>query len=176
MLIAYDAHVARQADHGGVDITLVGDTAGDKPLGYEDTSPVTVGETLSNTAAVDHAVENAMAAGDMPFGSRGMSVETSVDDAVRLMKEAGADAVKLETAPHGDTTIEVIDRLTELGVPVQRYVGLTPQRMNQIGGGYVRSRDHSSSTAVETAERLEAAGTFVSPRDCDRGDRTGTAS
>jgi 3-methyl-2-oxobutanoate hydroxymethyltransferase len=165
MLTAYDAPIARQVDRGGVDMILVGDTAGDNHLGYEDTIPVTMEESLSNTAAVNRAVENAMVIGDMPLGSYGQSMETSVDNAMQFMKEAGADAVKIETAPHGDTTIEIIDRLTELGVPVQGHIGLTPQRMNQIGGGYVQGRDHSSSAAidalVETAERLEEAGVFA---------------
>lgn len=165
MLTAYDAPIARQVDRGGVDMILVGDTTGDNHLGYDDTIPVTMEEALSNTAAVDRAVEDAMVIGDMPFGSYGQSMETSVDNAMRFMKEAGADAVKLETAPHGDTTIEIIDRLTELGVPVQGHIGLTPQRMNQIGGGYVQGRNHSSSAAidalVETAERLEEAGVFA---------------
>ncbi|WP_217643681.1 3-methyl-2-oxobutanoate hydroxymethyltransferase [Natrinema salaciae] len=80
------------------------------------------------------------------------------------MKEAGADAVKIETAPHGETTIEIVDRLTELGIPVQGHVGLTPQWMRQIGGGYVQGRDHETSAAVdalvETATKLEAAGAF----------------
>nr|WP_254524712.1 3-methyl-2-oxobutanoate hydroxymethyltransferase [Natrinema caseinilyticum] len=165
MLTAYDAPIARQVDRGGVDMILVGDTAGDNHLGYDDTIPVTMDEALSNTAAVDRAVEDAMVVADMPFGSYGQSMETSVDNAVRFLKEAGADAVKLETAPHGETTIEIIDRLTELGIPVQGHVGLTPQRMNQIGGGYIQGRNHSSSAAVdalvETAERLEAAGAFA---------------
>jgi len=165
MLTAYDAPIARQVDRGGVDMILVGDTAGDNHLGYEDTIPVTMEEAVSNTAAVDRAVEDAMVIGDMPFGSYGQSMETAVDNAVRFMKEAGADAVKLETAPHGETTIEIIDRLTELGIPVQGHIGLTPQRMNQIGGGYIQGRNHSSSAAVdalvETAERLEEAGVFA---------------
>lgn len=165
MLTAYDAPIAKQVDRGGVDMILVGDTAGDNHLGYDDTIPVTMDEAVSNTAAVDRAVEDAMVIGDMPFGSYGQSIERSVDNAVRFMKEAGADAVKLETAPHGDTTIEIIDRLTELGIPVQGHIGLTPQRMNQIGGGYIQGRDHSSSAAmdalVETAERLEQAGVFA---------------
>lgn len=165
MLTAYDAPIARQVDRGGVDMILVGDSAGDNHLGYDDTIPLTMDEALSNTAAVDRAVEDAMVVGDMPFGSYGQSMETSVDNAVRFLKEAGADAVKLETAPHGDTTIEIIDRLTELGIPVQGHIGLTPQRMNQIGGGYVQGRNHSSSAAVdalvETAERLADAGVFA---------------
>ena len=165
MLTAYDAPIARLVDRGGVDMILVGDSAGDNHLGYDDTIPLTLDEALSNTAAVDRAVEDAMVIGDMPFGSYGQSMETAVDNAVRFMKEAGADAVKLETAPHGETTIEIIDRLTELGIPVQGHIGLTPQRMNQIGGGYVQGRNHSSSAAVEalveTAEELVDAGVFA---------------
>lgn len=164
MLTAYDAPIATQVDRGGVDMILVGDTAGDNHLGYNDTIPVTMEEAISNTAAVNRAVEDAMVIGDMPFGSYGQSMETSVENAVRFIKEAGADAVKLETPPNGNTTLEIIDRLTELGVPVQGHIGLTPQRMNQIGGGYIQGRDHSSSAAtdalVETAEQLEEVGVF----------------
>ncbi|QCS44479.1 3-methyl-2-oxobutanoate hydroxymethyltransferase [Natrinema versiforme] len=164
MLTAYDAPIARQVDEGGVDMILVGDSAGDNHLGYDDTVPVTLDEALSNTAAVDRAVEDAMVIGDMPFLSYGTSLEESVKNAGRFMKEAGADAVKLETAPYGKTTIEIVSRLTELGMPVVGHIGLTPQRMNQIGGGYVQGRgDGSSATVealVETAEELEDAGAF----------------
>jgi len=81
MLTAYDAPIARQVDRGGVDMILVGDTAGHNHLGYEDTIPVTMEEALSNTAAVDRAVENAMVIGDMPFGSYGQSMEATVENA-----------------------------------------------------------------------------------------------
>ncbi len=164
MLTAYDAPIARQVDRGGVDMILVGDSAGDNHLGYDDTLPVTLEEALSNTAAVDRAVEDAMVIADMPFLSYGASLETSVENAGRFMKEAGADAVKLETAPRGETTVDIVARLTELGVPVVGHIGLTPQRMKQIGGGYVQGRgDGSSATVealVETAEQLEDAGAF----------------
>jgi 3-methyl-2-oxobutanoate hydroxymethyltransferase len=164
MLTAYDAPIARLVDEAGVDLILVGDSAGDNHLGYDDTLPVTVEEALSNTAAVDRAVEEAMVIADLPFGSYGGSIAGSVETATRFLKEAGADAVKLETAPRGEVTVDVVDRLTELGVPVMGHVGLTPQRMRQIGGGYVQGRDHAQSTTVEalveTAERLAAAGAF----------------
>jgi 3-methyl-2-oxobutanoate hydroxymethyltransferase len=164
MLTAYDAPIARLVDEAGVDLILVGDSAGDNHLGYDDTLPVTVEEALSNTAAVDRAVEDAMVIADLPFGSYGGSIAGSVETATRFLKEAGADAVKLETAPRGEVTVDVVDRLTELGVPVMGHVGLTPQRMRQIGGGYVQGRDHAQSTTVEalveTAERLAAAGAF----------------
>jgi 3-methyl-2-oxobutanoate hydroxymethyltransferase len=164
MLTAYDAPIARQVDNGGVDMILVGDSAGDNHLGYDDTLQVTLDEALSNTAAVDRAVENAMVIGDLPFLSYGSSMEESVKNAGQFMKEAGADAVKLETPPHGKITIEIIDRLTELGMPVQGHIGLTPQRMNQIGGGYVQGRGDERSTTVEslidTAKQIEEAGAF----------------
>lgn len=165
MLTAYDAPIARQVDAGGVDMILVGDSAGDNHLGYDDTLPLTLDEALSNTAAVDRAVENAMVIGDMPFLTYGTSIDESVKNAGRFMKEAGADAVKLETAPYGETTIEIIDRLTELGMPVMGHIGLTPQRMNQIGGAYIQGRDHTSSASadalVETAQQLVEAGVFA---------------
>jgi 3-methyl-2-oxobutanoate hydroxymethyltransferase len=164
MLTAYDAPIARQVDRGGVDMVLVGDSAGDNHLGHDDTLPVTLEEALSNTAAVDRAVEDAMVVADLPFGSYGGSMEQSVGTATRFMKEAGADAVKLETAPGGETTVDIVDRLTELGVPVMGHVGFTPQRTGQIGGNYVQGRDHDQSAAVdplvETAEALAAAGAF----------------
>ena len=164
MLTAYDAPIARQVDAGGVDAILVGDSAGDNHLGYEDTLPVTLEEALSNTAAVSRAVEDALVIGDLPFLTYGTSIAESVENAGRFLKEAGADAVKLETAPYGETTIEIVERCTELGIPVQGHVGFTPQRANEIGGAYVQGRDRDASVdseaIVETARRLEAAGAF----------------
>jgi 3-methyl-2-oxobutanoate hydroxymethyltransferase len=164
MLTAYDAPIARQVDAAGVDMILVGDSAGDNHLGYDDTLPVTLDEALSNTAAVVRGTEDAFVVADLPFLSYGTSMAESVENAGRFLKEAGADAVKLETAPYGETTIEIVDRLTELGIPVQGHVGLTPQRRNQIGGSYVQGRDTDTSTTeealLETAQRLEDAGAF----------------
>ena len=165
MLTAYDAPIAAQVDAGGVDMILVGDSAADNHMGHDDTLPLTMSEALSNTATVDRAVESAMVIGDMPFGSYGASMEQSVENATRFMKEAGADAIKLETAPHGETTIDIIDRLTELGIPAMGHVGFTPQRMHQIGGPYIQGRGHTSSAhidaLVDTAETLEDAGVFA---------------
>jgi len=164
MLTAYDAPIARQVDAAGVDMILVGDSAGDNHLGYDDTLPVTLEEALSNTASVVRGTEEAFVVADLPFLSYGTSMAESVENAGRFLKEAGADAVKLETAPYGETTIEIVDRLTELGIPVQGHVGLTPQRRNQIGGSYVQGRDTDTSTTedalLETAQRLEEAGAF----------------
>ena len=164
MLTAYDAPIARQVDRAGVDMILVGDSAGDNHLGYDDTLPVTMEEALSNTGAVVRGTQEAFIVADMPFLSYGTSLSESVENAGRFLKEADADAVKLETAPYGEATIEIVDRCTELGIPVQGHVGLTPQRENQIGGAYVQGRDTDTSTTgealVETAQRLEEAGAF----------------
>lgn len=164
MLTAYDAPVARQVDRAGVDMILVGDSAGDNHLGYDDTLPVTLEEALSNTAAVVRGTDEAFVVADMPFLSYGTSMAESVENAGRFLKEAGADAVKLETAPYGETTVEIVDRLTELGIPVQGHIGLTPQRTNQIGGSYVQGRETDTSTTeealVETSRRLAEAGAF----------------
>ena len=164
MLTAYDAPIARQVDRAGVDMILVGDSAGDNHLGYDDPLPVTMEEALSNTGAVVRGTREAFIVADMPFLSYGTSLSESVENAGRFLKEADADAVKLETAPYGEATIEIVDRCTELGIPVQGHVGLTPQRENQIGGTYVQGRDTDTSTTgealVETAQRLEEAGAF----------------
>lgn len=164
MLTAYDAPIATQVDRGGVDLILVGDTAGHNHMGYDDTLPVTLEEQLSNTASVVRGTDEAMIVGDMPFLSYGTSLSESVENAGRFLKEAGADAVKLETAPGGDATIEIVDRCTELGIPVQGHLGLTPQRMNELGGPVIQGREGPDTafadTLVETAERLEEAGIF----------------
>ena len=163
-LTAYDAPTARLVDGSGVDMILVGDSAGNVQLGYDSTLPVTLEEALSNTAAVSRAVSDAMVIGDMPFLSYGTSMEASVHNAGRFLKEADADAVKLETAPHGDTTIDIIDRLTELGIPVQGHIGYTPQREHELGGAVIQGSDRERSANVDdlvtTAERLVNAGVF----------------
>ena len=164
MLTAYDATMARLVDAGGVDMILVGDSAADNHHGYPDTIPLTMDEALSNTAAVTRAVEDAMVIADLPFLSYGTSIADSVTNAGRFMKEADADAVKLETPPGGSMTVEIVERLTELGIPVMGHVGLTPQHIPQLGGAFVQGRDHDRSAPaadiVDTATRLEAAGAF----------------
>jgi 3-methyl-2-oxobutanoate hydroxymethyltransferase len=164
MLTAYDAPIARLVDRSGVDIVLVGDSAGHNHLGYGDTLQVTMAEALSNTAAVVRGTEEALVLADLPFMSYGASVESSVESAGRFPKEAGADGVKLETAPEGGITVDIVDRLTTLGIPVQGHLGLTPQRVKEMGGPVVQGREGADSAfadqVVETACDLEAAGIF----------------
>lgn len=164
MLTAYDATFARLVERGGVDMILVGDSAGDNQLGYDSTIPVTMDQAVSNTAAVVRGTEQALVIGDMPFGSYGASIERSVENATRFLKEAGAGGVKLETAPGGERTVELVERLTEIGIPVQGHVGLTPQRSHELGGAVVQGRAGPASEyadrLVQTASRLVEAGVF----------------
>lgn len=164
MLTAYDAEMARLVDQGGVDMILVGDSAADNHHGYEDTLSLTLEEALSNTAAVVRGVDEAMVVADLPFLSYGTTIGESTRNAGRFLKEARADAVKLETPPGGETSIELIDRLTELGIPVQGHIGFTPQQMRELGGAVIQGRGDARSASVDalvdTAERLEAAGVF----------------
>lgn len=164
MLTAYDAEIARLVDAGGVDMVLVGDSAADNHHGYADTLSLTVEEALSNTAAVVRGVEEAFVVADLPFLAYGTDEAESIRNAGRFLKEARADAVKLETPPNGDTSITLIERLTELGIPVQGHIGFTPQRNRALGGAVVQGRGNARSASadalVATAERLEAAGVF----------------
>lgn len=164
MLTAYDAEMARLVEAGGVDMILVGDSAADNHHGYEDTLGLTLEEALSNTAAVNRGIESTLVIADLPFLSYGTSTETSIENAGRFIKEAGADAVKLETAPHGDATISLIDQLTELGIPVQGHIGYTPQHVRTMGGAVIQGRDEGQSSGeevlLETAQRLVDAGVF----------------
>ena len=164
MITAYDTPTASLVDAAGVDMILVGDSAGDNHLGYDDTLPLSLEEALSNTGAVVRGTEEAMVIADLPFMTYGASLEQSVESAGRFVKEEGADAVKLETAPGGEITVEAVERLTELGIPVQGHVGLTPQRMNEMGGPMIQGRDGPDSEEadelVETSRRLADAGVF----------------
>ena len=159
MLTAYDALTARIIDDCGVDIILVGDSMGTTVLGYDDTLPVTLVEAKSRTAAVARGTEDALVVADMPFLSVGVDESESVRNAGEMLKEADADAVKLESGPH---TVELTERLTQLGIPVMAHLGLTPQHVNQLGG-YTRQ-----GTTTEAAEEIlalardhETAGAFA---------------
>ena len=159
MLTAYDALTARIIDDCGVDIILVGDSMGTTVLGYEDTLPVTLAEAKSRTAAVARGVDDALVVADMPFLSVGVDERETIRNAGEMLKEAGADAVKLESGPH---TVEITKRITQLGIPVMAHLGLTPQHVNQLGG---YSRQGTTTEAAEEILRLarehEAAGAFA---------------
>jgi 3-methyl-2-oxobutanoate hydroxymethyltransferase len=158
MITAYDAPTASLVDEADVDVVLVGDSVGNASLGYESTLPVTVDEMASRTGAVVRGTDDALVVADMPFLSVGTSRETSVENAGRMIKEEGADAVKLESGPH---TVELTERLVQLGIPVMAHLGLTPQHVNQLGG-YTRqgTTDDAAQRIIDLAAEHERAGAF----------------
>ena len=158
VLTAYDAPTASIVDEAGIDVVLVGDTMGEVVLGYESTLPVTMEDVLGRTAAVARAAEEALVVADMPFLSYGTDLATGIENAGRLLKEADADAVKIESGPH---TVELTERLVEVGIPVMAHLGLTPQHVNQLGGYRRQGTDARSADRIrELAREHEAAGAF----------------
>jgi len=159
MLTAYDALTARIIDDCGVDVILVGDSMGTTVLGYDDTLPVTLTEAKSRTAAVARGVDNALVVADMPFLSVGVDERETIRNAGEMLKDAGADAVKLESGPH---TVEITERLTQLGIPVMAHLGLTPQHVNQLGG-YTRqgTTTEAANEILALATDHEKAGAFA---------------
>ncbi|TQQ79783.1 3-methyl-2-oxobutanoate hydroxymethyltransferase [Halonotius terrestris] len=159
MLTAYDAHTASVIDDAGIDILLVGDSMGTEALGYDSTLPVTVEDVESRTAAVARGSDDALVVADMPFLSVGVDESETIRNAGRMLKEAGADAVKLESGPH---TVEITDQLTHLGIPVMAHLGLTPQHVNQLGG-YTRqgTTEAAAEEILSLARAHEEAGAFA---------------
>jgi ketopantoate hydroxymethyltransferase (EC 2.1.2.11) len=159
MLTAYDAQTARLIDDAGIDILLVGDSMGTEALGYDSTLPVTVEDVERRTAAVARGSDDALVVADMPFLSVGVDESETVRNAGRMLKDAGADAVKLESGPH---TVEITDHLTHLGIPVMAHLGLTPQHVNQLGG-YTRqgTTEAAAEEILSLARAHEDAGAFA---------------
>jgi 3-methyl-2-oxobutanoate hydroxymethyltransferase len=159
MVTAYDAPGARFAEQAGVDILLVGDTAGMVVLGHDGTVPVTMDEMLFLTRAVSGAVERPLVVGDMPFGSYHVSDEDAVRNAIRFIKEAGADVVKLEGAGPSLTRVRSI---ASAGIGVMGHIGLTPQSETILGGFKTQGRTAAKAQQLlSDALALEAAGCFA---------------
>ncbi|MGH9716513.1 MAG: 3-methyl-2-oxobutanoate hydroxymethyltransferase [Candidatus Acidiferrales bacterium] len=158
-LTAYDYPTARLLDDAGVDIVLVGDSLGMVVLGYDSTLPVTMDEMVHHIRAVRRGTHRALLVADMPYGSFHVSLDESVRNAVHLVKEGGAEAVKVEG---GERRIELIARLVEAEIPVMGHVGLTPQSINALGGFHVRGKTRDAARQVERdARAVEAAGAFA---------------
>ncbi|MFA1609981.1 3-methyl-2-oxobutanoate hydroxymethyltransferase [Halobellus rubicundus] len=158
MLTAYDAPTAELVDEAGIDSVLVGDSLGNAMLGYDSTIPVTMDDVARATAAVARAVDEALVISDLPFLSYGVDPAESVANAGRLLKEAGAQAVKIESGPH---TVELTERLTQVGIPVMAHLGLTPQHVHGIGG-YARqgTTEEQAAEILDLAEAHQEAGAF----------------
>ncbi len=159
MVTAYDFPSGRIADEAGVELVLVGDSAGMVVLGNESTVPVTMEELLMLTRAVTRGAKRPLVIADMPFGSFQVSDEVAIDNAVRFVKEAGADAVKLEGA---GPTLSRVQAIVGAGVPVMGHVGLTPQSATMLGGFKAQGRTAEKAERLyEDALALEAAGCFA---------------
>jgi 3-methyl-2-oxobutanoate hydroxymethyltransferase len=159
MVTAYDAPSARLADAASVDMILVGDSAGTTVLGGDSTVPVTLDEMLLFTRAVGRGARRALVITDMPFGSYQISEERAVENAIRCVKEAGADAVKLEGAGR---TLTRISGIREAGIPVMGHIGLTPQSATLVGGYKAQGRTAAAAQRlVDEARALERAGCFA---------------
>ena len=154
---AYDFPSARLADAAGVDVVLVGDSLAMTMLGHESTLAVTMDEMLVFTRAVRRGLDRALLVADMPFGSYQASDAAGVENAVRFIKEAGAEAVKLEGA-----RASLVARLVEAEIPVMGHLGLTPQAVNRMGGYKVQAKTQEAIDRLrEEARRLEEAGCFA---------------
>ncbi|MEI6210732.1 MAG: 3-methyl-2-oxobutanoate hydroxymethyltransferase [bacterium] len=163
-LTAYDYSTARMMDEAGIPLILVGDSLGMTVLGYDTTIPVTMEQMLHHTAAVVRGVQHAMVIADMPFLSYQISVESGISNAGRLIKEAGADAVKIEG---GAFRSALIHALIANGIPVVGHIGLTPQSIRELGGYKLQGRTAPAAQQLYAdAQALSGAGVFALVLEC----------
>lgn len=159
MLTGYDYSLARILDSAGIDIILVGDSASNVMAGYETTLPITLDNMIYHAASVVRAVKRALVVVDLPFGTYQGNSKEALASAIRIMKETGAHAVKLEG---GSEIVESVERILSAGIPVMGHLGLTPQSIHKFGTYVVRARDEEEADRLRTdAKRLEASGIFA---------------
>ncbi|MBN3928213.1 3-methyl-2-oxobutanoate hydroxymethyltransferase [Streptomyces verrucosisporus] len=159
MLTAYDAMTASVFDEAGIPVLLVGDSAGNCHLGYDSTVPVTMEQMAMMSAAVVRGTRRAMVVADLPFGSYQEGPVQALRNATRLVKEAGAGAVKLEG---GERSLAQTELLVRSGIPVMSHLGLTPQSVNALGGYYVQGRgDEAAHQLLRDAKAAQDAGAFA---------------
>jgi 3-methyl-2-oxobutanoate hydroxymethyltransferase len=160
VLTAYDYLFARLVDESGADVVLVGDSLGQVVLGYDSTLAVTMEDMIHHGRAVRRGVQRALLVVDMPFLSFQVSPEETLRNAGRIMKETGAEAVKLEGGD--DETARHVHALVRAGVPVMGHIGLTPQSVHALGGYRVQGREEQAAARLtEEAARLQEAGCFA---------------
>lgn len=158
-LTAYDYPTGRVVDEAGVEIILVGDSAGNVVLGYDNTIPVTMDEMLLAVKSVRRGVKRALLVADMPYGSYHISADETVRNALRFVKEGGAEAVKLEG---GAVRLETIRRLVNEEIPVMGHIGLTPQSINRLGSYRLQGKTaETAQKLIDDAKALEDAGVFA---------------
>lgn len=159
MLTAYDFSMAKILDDSGIDILLVGDSASNVMAGHETTLPITLDQMIYHAASVVRAVKRALITVDLPFGSYQGNSKEALNSTIRIMKESGAHAVKLEG---GAEVIESIERILTAGVPVMGHLGLTPQSIYKFGSYTVRAKEEEEADRLKKdALMLQAAGCFA---------------
>ncbi len=159
MLTAYDYSIATLLDMAKIDVILVGDSAANVMAGYKTTLPITLDEMIYHASSVVRAVNRALVVVDMPFGTYQGNSKMALSSAIRIMKESGADAIKLEG---GAEIIESVDRILSAGIPVMGHLGLTPQSINKFGTYAVRATSEEEANALlENARLLEEHGCFA---------------
>lgn len=158
-LTAYDYPTARVVDEAGIDIILVGDSLGNVVLGYGNTVPVTLDEILIHLKAVRRAVQRALLVADMPYGTFHTGDDDAVRNALRLVKEGGAEAIKLEG---GHKRVHLVKRLVDEEISVMGHIGLTPQSINQLGAYRVQGKTtKAAQQLLDDARAMEDAGAFA---------------
>jgi 3-methyl-2-oxobutanoate hydroxymethyltransferase len=158
MLTAYDYSMARIIDSAGIDVILVGDSASNVMAGHETTLPITLDQMIYHAASVVRAVKRALVVVDLPFGTYQGSSGEALRSAIRIMKEAGAHAVKLEG---GSEIRESVDRILSAGIPVMGHLGLTPQSIYKFGTYTVRAREEAEANKLlDDAQLLANCGCF----------------
>ncbi len=158
MLTCYDYTMARLVDAAGADILLVGDSAANTMAGYSTTLPITLDEMMVYARGVVRGTQRALVVFDMPFGSYHCSVEQAMENAVRVIKETGCDAIKMEG---GSEHIDVVRRYVECGIPVMGHIGLQPQHVNAYGGFGLRAKEEDEAAKLlNDALLLQEAGCF----------------
>ena len=159
MLTSYDYSMAKIVDGAGVDVILVGDSAANVMAGWETTLPITLDQMIYHASSVVLAVERALVVCDMPFGTYQSDSQAALDSAIRIMKETGADSVKMEG---GEEILDSVKRILAAGIPVMGHLGLTPQSIHKFGTYSVRAKEEAEAEKlVRDAKLLEEAGCFA---------------
>ena len=159
MLTGYDFSLAKIIDTAGIDIILVGDSASNVMAGHETTLPITLDQMIYHASSVIRAVQRALVVVDLPFGSYQGNSKEALSSAIRIMKESGAHAVKMEG---GSEILESVERILSAGIPVMGHLGLTPQSINKFGTYIVRAKEEEEANKLlEDAKLLEESGCFA---------------
>lgn len=157
-LTSYDYLTAEIFDQAGIEVILIGDSAGNTVLGHENTLQVSIDEMISFGKAVAQAAKHSLVVIDMPFGSYEVSAQQAVENAIKLMKHSGAEAVKLEG---GKDRLAQIEAIVAAGIPVMGHLGFTPQSVHALGGFKVQGRGDQAADLMTEALALEQAGVFA---------------